>query len=68
MPKGSPEEMQANTKRWMDWIGREGNASRLAGSFRQREGRCSLRFRLAEYVVGSDLQTDNRQFITKGDN
>ena len=21
MPKGSPEEMQANTKRWMDWIG-----------------------------------------------
>ena len=21
MPKGSPEEMQAMTKRWMDWIG-----------------------------------------------
>lgn len=21
MPKGSPEEMQARTKRWMDWIG-----------------------------------------------
>ena len=21
MPKGSPEEMQASTKRWMDWIG-----------------------------------------------
>ena len=21
MPKASPEEMQANTKRWMDWIG-----------------------------------------------
>ncbi len=21
MPKRSPEEMQANTKRWMDWIG-----------------------------------------------
>src|ERR1700680_4753898 len=21
MPKGSPEEMQATTKRWMDWIG-----------------------------------------------
>ena len=21
MPKMSPEEMQANTKRWMDWIG-----------------------------------------------
>lgn len=21
MPKSSPEEMQANTKRWMDWIG-----------------------------------------------
>lgn len=21
MPKGSPEEMQALTKRWMDWIG-----------------------------------------------
>ncbi len=21
MPKRSPEEMQANTKRWMDWVG-----------------------------------------------
>src|SRR5258705_3280543 len=21
LPKGSPEEMQASTKRWMDWIG-----------------------------------------------
>jgi hypothetical protein len=21
IPKGSPEEMQANTKRWMDWMG-----------------------------------------------
>jgi hypothetical protein len=21
MPKGSPEQMQASTKRWMDWIG-----------------------------------------------
>lgn len=21
MPTGSPEEMQANTKKWMDWIG-----------------------------------------------
>ena len=21
MPKSAPEEMQANTKRWMDWIG-----------------------------------------------
>ncbi|PSL44183.1 YCII-related domain-containing protein [Chitinophaga niastensis] len=21
VPKGSPEEMQANTKKWMDWIG-----------------------------------------------
>jgi hypothetical protein len=30
MPKGSPEEMQATTKRWMDWIGSIAAQNKLA--------------------------------------
>ena len=41
MPKGSPEEMQAMTKRWMDWIGGIAAQNKLADKGRRltSEGR-----------------------------
>ena len=41
MPKGSPEEMQAMTKRWMDWIGGIAAQNKLADKGRRltTEGR-----------------------------
>lgn len=41
MPKGSPEEMQAMTKRWMDWIGGIAAQNKLAdkGSRLTTDGR-----------------------------
>ena len=61
MPKASPEEMQASTKRWMDWIGGIAAQNKLA----DRENRLvpSGKVLKADNVIADGPYTEIKESI-----
>lgn len=61
MPKGSPEELQARTKRWMDWIGGIAAQNKLTdrGNRLFPEGKVVK----ANHVIADGPYTETKEFI-----